>query len=81
MVQLAMLLASIVIGLRARDWRQAAIALVVVFAVSTAVQTPLVIAGDDIDSPPVYWAIQALTLAVAAGITRVIWSRRHQIAR
>jgi hypothetical protein len=78
MVQIAVLVVAVAAGCLARTWRQARLATLVAFLVTTAIQTPLVVANDDIDSPPVYWAIQVLTLVVGLGLARVLFARRDR---
>ncbi len=81
MVQIAMLITGIVSGLACRSWRQAKVITLVVFAVVLAVQTPLVApvgafkTGVDI---AVYSLIQAVSLAVALGMTRLLVRRRQR---
>ncbi len=77
MVQLTMVIAGVGTGLLCRTWRQAWVITVTAFVVMSAVQTPLVLTGDDIDSPLVYWTVQAASLAFALGIARVLFGRRH----
>jgi uncharacterized membrane protein YjjP (DUF1212 family) len=76
MVQFAVLVAGVAAGLFSRRWKQAWIITVVTFVVTSAVQTPLVVAGDDIESPLVYWSIQALTLLVGLGLARALFAVR-----
>jgi hypothetical protein len=78
MVQIGVLIAAVAAGVFARSWRQAWLIVVATFVVTTAVQTPMVIASDDIDSPPVYWSIQVLTLLVGLGIARALTARRSR---
>lgn len=77
MVQLTMLIAGVATGLLSRTWRQAWVVTVTAFVVMSAVQTPLVLATNDIESPLVYWTIQAASLAVALGVARVLLRRRQ----
>lgn len=76
MVQLGVLIAAVAAGAFAKSWRQAWRIVAATFVVTSAVQTPMVISGDDIDSPPVYWGIQLLTLLVGLGIARALTARR-----
>lgn len=80
MVQIGVLVVAVAAGVLARSWRQAWIAVVGTFLVTSAVQTPLVIQNDDIDSPAVYWGVQALTVLVGLGIARALsgWRMRRQ---
>ncbi len=77
MVQVTMLIAGVATGLLSRSWRQAWVITVTAFLVMSAVQTPLVLANDDIDSPSVYWTIQAASLVIALGIARALHARRQ----
>lgn len=77
MVQLTMLIAGVATGLLSRTWRQAWVITVTAFVVMSAVQTPLVLADNDIDSPLVYWSVQAASLAIALGIARLFFGRRQ----
>lgn len=80
MVQIGVLVVAVLAGLLAHSWRQAWIAVVVTFAATTAVQTPLVIRDDDIESPFVYWSVQVLTLLVGLGLARGlhVWRMRRR---
>ncbi len=78
MVQIAVLIAGVAAGLFCRSWRQAWLITLIVFAAASAVQTPMVIASDDIDSPFVYWSVQALTLVVGIGLARALLARRQR---
>ena len=53
MVQIAVLVVAILAGLFSCSWPRARLITLIAFIVTTAVQTPLVIASDDIDSPVV----------------------------
>lgn len=81
MVQMAVLIAGVAAGLFCRSWRRAWLITLIVFVATSAVQTPLVITGDDIDSPFVYWSIQALTLVVGIGLARALLARRQRRAQ
>ena len=76
MVQIAVIVVALAAGMFARSWHQAWIIVVATFIVTSAIQTPMVIANDDIDSPAVYWGVQALTLVVGLGIARALQARR-----
>jgi hypothetical protein len=78
MVQIGVLIAAVAAGAFARSWRQAWRIVVATFIVTSAIQTPLVIKGDDIESPVVYWGVQALTLIVGLGIARVLTAGRER---
>lgn len=78
MVQIAVLITAVGVGIFARSWRQAWRIVTAVFVITSAVQTPLVIQNDDIDSPVVYWGIQALTLLVGLGIAKGLTARRDR---
>lgn len=78
MVQLGVLIAAVAAGVFARSWRQAWWIVAATFAATSAIQTPMVLANDDIESPPVYWGIQLLTLLVGLGIARALSARRHR---
>ena len=81
MVQITVLIAGVAAGLFSGSWRQAWLITLIVFVATSAVQTPMVISGDDIDSPFVYWSIQALTLVVGVGLARALFARRHRQAQ
>jgi hypothetical protein len=82
MVQITVLIVAVAAGLFSRTWRQAWVITLVAFIVTSAVQTPMVVASDDIDNPVVYWAVQALTLAVGIGLAGVLVARkRRRLAR
>ncbi len=78
MVQIGVLIVAIAAGIFARSWRQAWRIVAATFIVTSAVQTPLVIRGNDIDSPLVYWGVQALTLIVGLGIAWALTARRER---
>jgi hydrogenase/urease accessory protein HupE len=80
-VQITVLVVAVAAGLFSPTWRKAWLITLVAFIAISAVQTPMVIAGDDIDSPFVYWAVQALTLAVGIGLAWALFARRHRGAR
>ena len=81
MVQIAVLIAGVAAGLFSRSWRQAWLITFVVFVATSDVQTPLVLAYDEIDSPFIYWIIQELTLGVGVGRARALFARRHRQAQ
>ena len=81
MVQIAVLIAGVAAGLFGRSWRQAWLITLVVFVATSAVQTPLVVAEDEIDSPFVYSRLHALTLVVGVGLPRALFARRHREAQ
>src|SRR5687767_13679246 len=70
MVQITVLIVAVAAGTFGRSWRQAWLITLIAFLVTSAIQTPMVIADDDIDSPLVYWTIQAITLGVGVGLAR-----------
>lgn len=76
MVQIAVLVAAIAAGALARSWRHAWRIVIATFVITSAIQTPMVIANNDINSPLVYWSVQALTLIVGLGIARALNARR-----
>lgn len=78
MVQIAVLIAGVAAGIFSRSWRQAWLITLIVFLATSAVQTPMVVADDEIDSPFVYWSIQALTLVVGLGLARALSARRRR---
>ena len=80
MVQIAVLIVAVAAGVFSKTWRQARLITVAAFLVTSAVQTPMVLASDDIESPIVYWGIQVLTLAVGVGISWAIFARRQRRA-
>ncbi len=81
MVQIGVLVTAIAVGFLARSWRQAWLIVTASFVILSAVQTPLVIRDDQIDSPVVYWGVQALTLLVGLGIARGLTARRERRLR
>ena len=81
MVQIAVLIAGVAAGQFSRSWRQAWLITLIVFVATSAVQTPMVIASDDIESPFVYWSIQAITLVVGIGLARALLARRQRRAQ
>jgi hypothetical protein len=78
MVQVGVLIAAIAAGAFAGSWRQACQVVAATFVVTSAVQTPMVIASDDIDSPLVYMGVQVLTLVVGMTIARALAARRDR---
>ena len=80
MVQITVLIVAVAAGLFSRTWRRAWLITLIAFIATSAVQTPMVIASDDIDSPFVYWSVQALTLAVGVGLAWALFARRRHRA-
>ena len=80
MVQITVLVVAVAAGLLSRTWRKAWLITLVAFIAMSAVQTPMVIASDDIDSPFVYWSVQALTLAVGIGLAWALFAHRQRRA-
>ena len=78
MVQIAVLIAGVAAGMFSRSWRQAWLITLIVFVATSAVQTPMVVANDEMDSPFVYWSVQALTLVVGLGLARALSARRRR---
>jgi hypothetical protein len=79
MVQIAMLVCGIAGGLACRSWRQASVITLIVFAVTLAVQTPIVASDGGLETAVdvlVYSLIQAVSLAVGLGIARLLVRRR-----
>lgn len=80
MVQITVLIVAVAAGLFSRTWRRAWLITLIAFIATSAVQTPMVIASDDIDSPFVYWSVQALTLAVGVGLAWALFGGRRRRA-
>ena len=78
MVQITVLVVAVAAGLLSGTWRKAWLITLVAFIAMSAVQTPMVIASDDIDSPLVYWSVQALTLAVGIGLSWALFAHRQR---
>lgn len=81
MVQLAMLVSGIALGLRGRDWRQAVSVILVLFLVVVVLQTIFAVDEDDVVGTGgwlIYIAIQAASLAVGLLIARVLIARRRR---
>jgi predicted tellurium resistance membrane protein TerC len=79
-VQIAVPVLAIIAGLLSRTWQRARLITIIGFMVTTAVQTPMVIASDDIESPLVYWSIQVLTLLVGLGLAWAAFTRKQRRA-
>jgi cell shape-determining protein MreD len=83
MVQIAMLVSGIATGLACRSWRQAWVIILALFAVTVAVQTPLVAADNHLETSAdfvSYTVIQAVSLAIALFIARACIRRRERRA-
>lgn len=78
MVQIIVPILAIFAGLFGRTWKRARLITVIGFIVTTAIQTPMVIASNDIDSPLVYWSIQVLTLIVGLGLAWAALKRKQR---
>ena len=81
MVQIAVLIVAVAAGVFCKTWRQARLITLVAFVVTSLIQTPMVIASDDIDSPFVYSAVQALTLVLGIGICWAVFAGRRRAGR
>jgi hypothetical protein len=77
-VQIIMPVLAILAGLLSGTWQRARLITVMGFIVTTAVQTPLVLASDDIDSPVLYWSIQVLTLIVGLALAWAVFTRKQR---
>lgn len=80
MVQIAMLVCGVATGLTCRSWRQATVITLVVFAVAMVPQTIAVGSDANEDLGPIYWLIQAVSLAIGLGIARFLLGRRQRRA-
>jgi hypothetical protein len=76
MVQVAMLVCAIAAGVFGRSWRQVAVITTVVFVAVVVPQTISVESRPDEAIGAGYWVIQAVSLGLALGATRVLVARR-----
>ncbi|HVL05506.1 MAG TPA: hypothetical protein VM388_05935 [Acidimicrobiales bacterium] len=77
MVQLAVLVTAIALGLKASVWRRAVVILLAVFAVAFAVEGSLAVAEQGWDGWYIYVAVHLATLVVGLVIARFLMNRRE----
>ena len=77
MVQLAVLVAAIALGLKASTWRRAVVIMLAVFALAFAVEGSVAVADKGWDDWYIYTLINLATLAVGLGIARFLMTRRQ----